>query len=285
MDVDEKRRLRKESEIRELQHWPRPAHTNTIGIGNGLIVYGAYSWWPRVSVIERQPGVPARSYVKELPEFPKISKDYVWQPMPWEPDSQTKDEWIASPSVSESVAFCPECGGFIRSDEHGEAICVACGLVGATPRLDYNGEKARIAEAISDEKAFHRTHTHKPSVKQNLNSAKVDRRVENIVLSLDDYDPAIEIFGGKYFIKMSKLLDRYNNAPAGYAPITRFQLRDSLEERIVDRSGAKIDRLIEKMLFRTFHPIDDKIIVATFFYKILLHGIAENKFIRMIPQV
>ena len=184
---------------------------------------------------------------------------YAWQRLPWDngkPDTQTKDDWIGSLS---SAAFCPECGGFVRSDEHGEAICEACGLVGARA-LYY--DVSRITEAINDEKAFHTTHTHNPSKKKELKSAAVDRRVENIALSLDNFDKITELKGDRYFTKMSGLLELYNNDPMNYTPITRFQLRDSYEKRIGSRREAKIDRLIEKMLLRTLHPIDDKIINA-----------------------
>ena len=158
-----------------------------------------------------------------------------------------------------SDGFCPECGGFMRSEEHGDTVCVACGLVEAgSPVFD----RKEIADRARDAACEVTTHTHEPSLKQKLNSATIDRRVENIVFSLDNQDQITEIFGGKYFIKMSSILALYNEDPINYTPITRFQLRDSFEKRILSRREAKIDRLIEKMLTKALRPIDDKIINA-----------------------
>lgn len=203
--------FRVESLEKERQHWPwsgdwpQQDARMVVDTGDGLIVYGAYSWWPRGSV--RQYGAPTRSDERKLPDFPKISNDYVWSPLPWDYPT-SKEDWLS-----------------VHANE---------------PRRDYNND---------------------PDVKQKMQSATIDRRVDNIVLSVENYDPNVELFGGKYFINTSRILKLYNNEPS-YTPIDRFQLRRSLKERIEARYEAKIDRLIEKMLFRTLHPIDNIFIAA-----------------------
>ena len=195
---------------REQQHWPwsgdwpRQDRATIIDTDDGLIVYGAYSWWPRGSVIEPHPEERVRSGGEKLIESPKISKDYVWQPLPWDdgrPDPEAKAKWMADLSV---VKFCSECDGFVRSNEH-EAACEVCGLVQAGASVVHGMGKKEIAErareVFLDEMAEHANHDHIPKVKQSLSSAKIDQRVEAILLSQNLIEEITDSFGDWYKIR------------------------------------------------------------------------------------
>ena len=183
-----------------------------------------------------------------------------------DPSKFPKRQFTPKRAHYERAGFCPECGGFMYIDfNEVDLVCEACGLIDEDTVMvcDYE-ERVKRAQ---DEMKIHTTHIHKPSVKQELNSSKIDQRVESIVLSLDNRDKIAESIGGQYIIKIPKLLALYNNDLdnndlMNYTPITRFQLRESYNNRIWKRKDAKIDRLIENMLFKALNPTDDKIINA-----------------------
>jgi hypothetical protein len=223
---------------------------------------GSFVWWP-VWIGRYRDTVHAVSTSRtrrwDVYDFPKVPNDYTFQRLPWDYPT-SKEEWKAW-HCQNNIKY--DAVHEIEPEEMGDDYEAVQSTIANYE--GHNKEEAwskysvkllpeerrllvkKIIEKEDIDKYHHPTHTHKPSVKQELKSATIDRRVENIALSLDNRDKITELKGNLYFTKMSGLLELYNNDPMDYTPITRFQLRGSYEKRIWNRRDAKIDRLIEKM--------------------------------------
>ena len=107
-------------------------------------------------------------------------------------------------------------------------------------------------------------------VKQNLIFAKIDQRLDAILLSPENTDDITDSFVDFRQVRISKLLEVYNkdldndddNDWVNYDPITRGKLREAYENRFKARKDAKIDKWIEKILTQVLKPTPPEKITA-----------------------
>ena len=96
-----------------------------------------------------------------------------------------------------------------------------------------------------------------PNNSEELQSSKVDRRVKDIILTADIDKIANPLPKNGYKIAISKLLVKYNEGLEESERITENQLKHVFDRktRIDKRENNKVDNLINKILFKVFHPI------------------------------
>jgi uncharacterized Zn finger protein (UPF0148 family) len=165
------------------------------------------------------------------------------------------------------LKFCPECGGLMAVDHNGfDLFCPVCGLIDETPinedlkqwidpikkkaQTEYEKRINAIIARIDPPKKS--CAPHKPTDKKQLEMVMIDRRVENIVRSLqgDDIITDLKLIHGK----LPNVLSSYNGR---YPPIKNDQLRNSYN-RFVKRQDNKIDRFIKLILKNIFDPTQKK---------------------------
>jgi hypothetical protein len=95
----------------------------------GTIWYPPFSWfYSGPDLVVSSP--PA--FKKDLPELPKIPKDYKSRRPSW-------DDGSPNPKPRRRLVLCEECGTKCYFDEHRELVCTSCGLVQDKPFTEQHG--------------------------------------------------------------------------------------------------------------------------------------------------
>ena len=174
--------------------------------------------------------------------------------------------------------FCPECKGLMARDSvRGETFCPVCGLTDERIFFEENQQEPaewddvirqrkqsqyerilnECEKRLNKEKIYLKTFSgapHEPQDEKARSLVMIDRRIENIIKSLEGKDRITDLAFGKHKL----LLDKYNGL---YQPITYDEARNSYN-RFVKRQNNKIDRFIESILKNVFDPTKEKVIAA-----------------------
>ena len=136
-----------------------------------------------------------------------------------------------APSMGGWVAFCrePGCRGILEEDYfHGEYVCNECGMVDESPAFEQNNEHMRWE-------------TPAPQDRKERSLVMIDRRIENIIKSLEGDERITDLAFGKHAL----LRDKYNEIYQ--PPIDSNDARNSYV-RFVDRQNGLIDHLANQIL-------------------------------------
>jgi uncharacterized Zn finger protein (UPF0148 family) len=148
--------------------------------------------------------------------------------------------------------FCPVCGLIDETPISGDITERWTDPIKTKKQTEYEKRIKRIEARLDPQKT--RGGLHKSTNKKQLEEVMIDRRVENIIKSLEGEDRITDISFGKHKL----LLDKYNSL---YQLITYDQLRNSYD-RFVKRQNKKIDDFIDKILSRAFNGIYRDVIYA-----------------------
>ncbi len=173
------------------------------------------------------------------------------------------------------LKFCPECGGYMAVDRNGfDLFCPVCGLIDEVPisedvvfyrerpevkkkkQTEYE-KRIELLERRFNPKKKSGT-PHEPTNRKQLEETTIDRRVEDIIRSLEGEARItdLDLVHGK----LPKILSIYNSK---YPQITYDQLRNSYN-RFKKRQNNKIDKFIKTILKTVFGPnqAEEKIRIA-----------------------